>query len=156
MPRRDDEPGDGVGYHPDHARLLLHSHRQLTGRDLLPAQSASAQALYEAPFVVLSHDAGADPRFTYANRTAQRLFEMPWPEIVGMPSRFSAEPLLREERQRLLERVARDGYIDDYCGVRVSRSGRRFLVRNATVWNLLDDDRIVGQAAAFSDWQPLG
>ncbi len=155
MPLRDAEPGEGTGYHADHARLLQHSHRQLTGRDLLPARTASAQALYEAPFVVLSHDAGADPRFTYANRTAQRLFEMPWAEIVGMPSRFSAEPLLREERQRLLERVARDGYIDDYCGVRVSRSGRRFLVRNATVWNLLDDGRIVGQAAAFSDWQAL-
>lgn len=154
-----DEPSAANQYLVDHASLLLTSHLRLTGRPLMPPCLNAEQAarnLYHAPFVVLSHDTAADPRFTYANLAAQRLFEMPWAEIVGLPSRYSAEPLAREERQRLLERVARQGYIDDYQGVRVSRSGQRFLVRNATVWNLLDaDGRPRGQAASFADWRPL-
>ncbi len=149
-------PAVANGYRAEHARLLLDSFHRLTGRELLPASTDAARALYEAPFVVLSHDAGADPRFTYANLTAQCLFEMPWDEIVGLPSRYSAEAPLREERQRLLERVARDGYIADYRGVRVAKSGRRFLVQDATVWNLHDDrGAAVGQAATFAVWETL-
>lgn len=140
----------------DLVQTLLQSHRRLTGRDLLPpglAPAEAARALYHAPFVVLAHDTAADPLFIYANLAAQRLFELTREEIVGMPSRYSAEPLLREERQRLLERVARDGYIDDYRGVRVSRSGKRFLIGRATVWNLADGDGTpCGQAATFAEW----
>jgi hypothetical protein len=41
-------------------------------------------------------------------------------------------------------------------GVRVSRTGRRFLVSNATVWNLTDElGRAAGQAATFSTWKNL-
>ena len=46
--------------------------------------------------------------------------------------------------------------VDDYRGVRISRTGRRFLVQHATVWNVLDEDGgRVGQAVAFLDWTPL-
>lgn len=152
------EPQEANDYLVAQARQLLASHLHLTGRPLLPTGEAIAvaRALYLAPFAVLAHDTHDDPRFTYANRTAQQLFELPWPEIVGMPSRFSAEPVARDERQRLLERVARDGYIDDYSGVRVAKSGRRFMIRRATVWNLLDEHgHKTGQAATFSDWHAL-
>lgn len=152
-------PDESNDYLAGHARLLLQSYRRLTGRDLLPPGLATAEAarrLYQASFVVLAHDTAADPRFTYANLTAQQLFAMPWRQIVGMPSRYSAEPLLREERQRLLERVARTGYIDDYQGVRIAASGQRFLVRQATVWNLSDESgRPQGQAASFATWEAL-
>lgn len=97
----------------------------------------TAKGLYDAPFVVLAHDTAPDPVFFYANRQAQRLFEMTWAEMVALPSRHSAEPLAREDRQRLLDRVSRSGYIDDYTGVRISRAGKRFLIAKATVWNLL-------------------
>lgn len=141
------------------ALLLLASHRRLTGRELLPPAATpelTARALYDAPFVVLAHDASADPLFTYANRAAQRRFAMTREQIVGLPSRLSAEPLVREERQRLLERVAAQGYIDDYRGVRIDARGRRFEIRRATVWNLLDAaGAVVGQAAAFSEWTEL-
>lgn len=154
-----DEPGDANDFQLAHTTLLLDSYRRLTGRALVPpclSPEQAARALYLAPFVVLSHDTAADPRFTYANLTAQGLFEMPWAEIVGLPSRYSAEPLARAERQRLLERVAAHGYIDDYQGVRVSKTGKRFLVRDACVWNLLDAaGRRVGQAASFGSWQIL-
>lgn len=153
------EPGDSNFYLRDHALLLLASYRRLTGRDLLPAALPALQAardLYHAPFVVLSHDTATDPVFTYANLAAQRLFAMPWSEIVGMPSRLSAEAMRRDERQRLLDRVAADGYIDDYNGVRIAKTGRRFMISNSTVWNLTDASGVRrGQAATFSEWQPV-
>ena len=152
------EPRKSNDFLVAHAMRLVESHLRLTGRALLPDGPAAgmARALYHAPFVVLAHGTGDDPLFTYANLAAQHRFELPWAEIVGMPSRFSAEPLARDERQRLLERVARDGYIDDYSGVRITKSGRRFMIRRATVWNLIDahGDKM-GQAATFSDWQAL-
>jgi len=115
-----------------------------------------AQALYEAPFVVLAHDGGQDPRFTYANQTAQRLWEMPWDTFIGMPSRLSAEPDLREVRATMLARVQRDGYIDDYQGIRISSTGQRFELGKTIVWNLQENDTFCGQAATFSAWQMLG
>jgi hypothetical protein len=143
----------------DHAALLIRCHRHWTGRDLIdPAltPTEAARALYEAPFAVLSHDTEADPRFSYANLTAQCLFEMPWPEIVGLPSRYSAEPLVREERERLLQRVAEHGFIDDYSGIRIAKSGLRFSIGAATVWNLFDEQgNPAGQAASFGEWQCL-
>lgn len=152
------EPQESNDFLDALARRLVESHWRLTGRALL-AEGAGGEvgrALYFAPFVVLAHDAADDPRFIYANLAAQALFELPWPEIVGMPSRLSAEPVAREERQRLLERVGRDGYIDDYSGVRVAKSGRRFMIRRATVWNLLDaDGNKTGQAATFAEWLAL-
>lgn len=140
---------------------LLASHRHLLGIDLLPvvpgeAADRTAARLYAAPFVVLAHDHSPDPRFTYANLAAQRLFERRWDEFVGLPSRLSAEAPAREERERLLERVTRQGYIDDYAGVRISATGRRFRIEHATVWNLVDAaGRPIGQAATFADWSDV-
>ncbi|NWG87297.1 MAG: MEKHLA domain-containing protein [Hydrogenophilaceae bacterium] len=153
------EPGPANDWLAGHAARLIKCYRHWTGRDLIAPglpPGESARALYEAPFVVLSHDTAADPSFTYANLSAQRLFEMPWAEIVGLPSRLSAEPLVREERERLLKRVAGQGFIDDYSGIRIAKSGLRFSIHRATVWNLFDEQgHPAGQAACFSDWRPL-
>jgi fermentation-respiration switch protein FrsA (DUF1100 family) len=128
---------------------LLDSYRHWTGGEVLEGDQ-SARAVYHAPFAVMLHESGDDPRFTYANLAAQKLFEMSWPEIVGLPSRLSAEPLALAERERLLARVAAQGYIDDYSGVRIARSGRHFTIQQATVWNLLGSDGVLpGQAACF-------
>lgn len=153
------EPSAGNRYQAGHAALIVGSHLRLLQRELLPEAGDPvelARRLYHAPFVVLAHDTADDPVFFYANLAAQRLFEMAWAEIVRLPSRYSAEPLARGERQRLLDRVAQHGFIDDYAGVRVSASGKRFQVANARVWNLVEAaGRVVGQAAAFSDWTLL-
>lgn len=153
------EPGPANDWLVEHARLLMHCYRHWTTRPLLdPSLSKvdAARALYEAPFVVLSHNTEPDPRFTYANLAAQRLFEMPWHEIVGLPSRYSAEPIARDERERLLQCVAAQGFIDDYSGVRIAKSGNRFQITQATVWNLIDSaGRPSGQAACFANWQDI-
>jgi hypothetical protein len=81
---------------------------------------------------------------------------MTWEEFTALPSRLSAEPVHRDERARLLEVVGRKGYIDDYRGIRIAKSGRRFRIEQATVWNLLDEaDGIAGQAATFKTWVDL-
>jgi len=150
------EPNESNGFQAAHAMLLLDSYRQLTGRNLLPAgqsPESAAHDLYFAPFVVLSHDTAPDPVFTYANLTAQKLFAMLWQEIVGLPSRLSAEPGQREDRQRLLQLVTSQGYMDDYRGVRIASTGKRFEIRQATVWNLTSrSGERLGQAATFSKW----
>ena len=72
------------------------------------------------------------------------------------PSRLTAEPMHRDERARLLERTCRDGYVDDYSGIRISQSGRRFRVEQAIVWNLVDAaGHLRGQALTFDTWTPL-
>ena len=136
--------------------LITGSFRRLTGRDLA-GPSADANWLYHnAPFVVLAHDGGTDPRFIYANKTAQACFEYTADELIGLPSRLSAEAPERAARQRLLERVARDGFIADYAGIRIAKSGRRFYIENAIVWQLIDEKgTLQGQAATFATWRDI-
>lgn len=112
-----------------------------------------ARELYHAPFAVVSHNTDSDPIFNYANLKAMERFEMDWQTFTNLPSRLSAEAINQEERARLLSRVAEDGFIDDYSGVRISSSGKRFMIRHATVWNLMGEDGVyAGQAAMFSNW----
>ena len=152
------EPNPDNLFLAEHARLLLDSYQRLTGKELVPAGDPAqrAKALYEADSIVVSHDTAPDPVFNYANLAAQRLFGMGWDTFVALPSRLSAEPTHRDERQRLLDAVTRNGYIDDYAGIRVTASGRRFQVDAATVWNLTNDaGNYAGQAAMFSQWRFL-
>jgi hypothetical protein len=144
---------------PAHAMAIARiaaSHLALTGRALVPAGEDPVLALWQAPCAVLAHGTESDPRFFFANAMALARFGMAVEAMVGLPSRLSAEALLREERQALLDRVTRDGFIDDYAGVRIAADGTRFRIEAATVWNLVDRDGSVhGQAAAFSRWTEL-
>lgn len=139
-------------------RLIDTNFARYLGRPLAAAAGMNgADWLYhEAPFAVLAHDNSADPRFIYANETAQRCFEYSWHELVGMHSRLSAEQPARAERQRLLDAVTRDGFVTDYRGVRIAKSGRRFWILDGIVWQLHDEHGIHrGQAAMFTRWQDL-
>jgi hypothetical protein len=153
------EPHAENGFCAAYARLLCASFRHWTGRMLVEAAATGddvGRLLFEAPFAVLAHGGGDDPVFCYGNRTALSLFELSWAELTRLPSRLSAEPDARPERARLLQRVSEAGFIDDYSGVRIARSGRRFRIRRAVVWNLRDEaSRCCGQAARFGDWERL-
>jgi PAS domain S-box-containing protein len=138
---------------PDFFTLLGESYARLLGKPLVPDEelppAEAARWLYEdAPFGVLAHDTQADPVFVYGNLRAQRLFGYTWNELTALPSRLSAEAPERSERQAFLEQVTRDGYVDGYRGVRVTKSGERFWIERATVWQLFDRDGVYrGQAA---------
>ena len=70
-----------------------------------------------------------------------------------LPSRLSAEPVNQAERERLLALVTQNGYIDNYAGVRISSTGKRCMIKNAVVWNLVDNGIYKGQAACFTEWE---
>ncbi len=72
------------------------------------------------------------------------------------PSRLTAEPVDRPERERMLEAARVRGYFDGYRGVRITSEGKRFFVEQALIWAVLDasGDR-VGQAATFAQWRFL-
>lgn len=148
----DDARADLVG-------TLRESLVRLTGRDLAEGLDLSHgldHAVRHAPYVLVAHDTAPDPVFVYGNDTALSLFELDWDAFTSLPSRLSAEPVERDERERLLHRVAEHGYIDDYRGVRVSSTGRRFVIEDAVVWDVVDHDGAVrGQAALFDRWTPL-
>ncbi len=140
-----------------HALLLKKSYHRLLLKDLIPdnlSDKKFAKQLFDAPFAVASHDTSSDPIFNYANLKALELFELNWEELILLPSRFSAEPVNQAERERLLSKVTKRGYIDHYEGVRISTTGNRFMIKNAVVWNLNDDQGIYkGQAACFGEWE---
>ncbi|HEX4252571.1 MAG TPA: MEKHLA domain-containing protein [Pseudonocardia sp.] len=148
---------------PDFAALLVTSHLKVVGTPLAPEHLTSdlsprelARWLYrDAPFVLLAHRLTADPAFCYANLVGQRCFGYTWDEFSGLPSRYSAAAPDRAERDRLFEQVDARGYIDDYRGLRIAKSGAQFWIERATVWNLVDGDgRLQGQAAAFAPPEP--
>lgn len=137
----------------DRMQLIVESYARLTGRPLLPMSDADPDELWNAPFALIAHSIEADPIFFYGNRTAIELFGTGAPGLIAMPSRLSVKPVNRAERDLLFRRVARDGFIDDYAGDRVTTRGREFRIEQATVWTLLDgNDEIQGQAARFDNW----
>jgi hypothetical protein len=142
-----------------HTRLLLDAFEQALHRPLMPRSGddgRDAEARYRAPFVVVSHGTEEDPILNYGNAAALALWETDWATLTRLPSRLTAEPVAREERAAMLERARRDGFIDNYAGVRLTASGRRFRIENAVVWNLADSQgRPAGQAASFADWHFL-
>lgn len=143
----------------DWSQILLNSFNHFLGYQLIPRnlnKEAQAQALFEAPFAVVSHGIQEDPIFNYANKMALELWSMTWDEFTKTPSRLSAEPINREERQAMLQQAKQQGYIDNYRGVRISSTGTRFLIEKAIVWNLVDSSGAKsGQAATFANWTML-
>ena len=131
--------------------LVAESYARLLGRSLVEAKADVAAALWASPLAIVAHGNEADPVFFFGNAAALAAFETNPASFVRMPSRLSAEALLRKERQALLDRVTANGFIDDYAGIRISAKGRRFRIGPATVWNLIDAaGKRQGQAACFA------
>ena len=143
-----------AGDDPEFGALLTGSHLRIVGIPLADTRLSPAEAAHwlyhEAPFGLLAHELSTDPVFRYANLTAQRVFGYDWAEFDGLPSRLSAASPDRAERAHLLDDVMRDGFSNDYRGLRISKSGAQFWIEDATVWNLVNEDNeLRGQAAAF-------
>lgn len=133
-------------------QLLIDSHLRVVGRTLVPPEvpeHAAMEWLYHhAPFGLLAHDIGEDPRFVYGNRRAQSIFGYSWEELTALPSRLSAAAPERSEREAFLRKVKLDGYVSDYRGERITKDGRRFWISDVTVWQLVDENQVLlGQAA---------
>jgi hypothetical protein len=150
---------DAVGL----ARLLAHSFRRFTGKDIVPDAAKRedknlAQALYMADVAIVAHGAEADPVFCYGNACALGLWEMDWQDFTQLPSRLSAQAdtSIQADRDALLRKALQNGWVDDYTGVRISRTGRRFRISDTLLWNLTDEQgRRHGQAAYIRNWHYL-
>jgi hypothetical protein len=135
-------------------RLIVSSYQRLTGKPLIDSVPTDTAALcatvWNAPHAIVAHGTEDDPIFFYGNRLALQMFEMSFEEFAHLPSRLSAEPLAQEARVKLLEKVTRQGYVDNYSGMRIAKNGRRFMITDTTVWNLIDErGEHQGQAAVF-------
>jgi hypothetical protein len=146
---------------------IVRGHQRGYGRPLLAGVGEGspgrlvAQELFAADQVVLAHDGGADPRLIYANAAALRLWGRRWGEMVGLPSRLTAELRERRARAEALAVAQRREALAGYGGIRVDREGRRFRIEGARLWTLRDGPgQARGQAATFGDWwwlaEPLG
>ncbi len=138
---------------------ILDSYERLIGHQLierLGSETDQAESLFKASFVVVSHGTEVDPLLNYANAAALKLWKISISTLLETPSRMTAEAMHRDERAELLERTTRDGYVDDYRGIRIATDGQRFLIDRATVWNLTDKSgHYAGQAATFDQWTTL-
>jgi hypothetical protein len=148
-----DYPSEKNNFLVGHVLDIKNSFRQWLFKELIPdiqSDEQFARQLFYAPFAVVSHDMESDPVFNYANLKALELFELSWEDFTHLPSRLTAEPVNQAERERLLAEVTEKGYIDHYEGVRITSTGKRFLIKNAVVWNLMDkNQQYKGQAARF-------
>ncbi|MDO9311437.1 MAG: MEKHLA domain-containing protein [Nitrosomonas sp.] len=140
-------------------QYLLDSYAHWVKRELIQRNGTpleQAKRLFNSAFVVASHGVENDPLLNYGNQAALNLWAMDWQQFTQTPSRLTAEPVNREKRARMLEQARTQGYISDYCGVRISSTGKRFLVDQAIIWNIHKPDGItIGQGATFSSWKHL-
>lgn len=141
---------DAVAY----AALLASSFHRQTGQ-ILPDE---ASALWHFPQPLVSHGTQADPVFQYANHAALILWELDWHRFTRLPSRLSAEPDpdIQSDRTALLQAALAQGYIDNYQGIRISASGKRFRISKTILWTVTGPcGEIHGQAALIGQIIPL-
>ena len=95
--------------------------------------------LFESSCVVVSHGVEPDPILNYGKSNGLGpVGELSWDrEPIRHPpdSRPSPDPAEREECWNAGEI---EGYFDGYRGVRISSTGKRFLVEHALIWNVID------------------
>ena len=146
-------------FYKNHVERLCSSFHHWTGKPLLPhikSNDDPVLALFDAPFVLVSHGTETVPIFNFGNRNALDLFEITWEQFTRLPSKNSADQDNQQDRAQLMAHVARHGYALDCKGIRISATGRRFLIEGATVWNVIDENNHYhGQAALFDNWAYL-
>ena len=154
--RRPKEPSEAESWHLDWVALLDASLRKRRGKGL-PIEGVtqeSCEALFKSEsLVVVSHDTLDGPEgpiFNYATQAALKLWELDWTSFVKLPSRYSAEEDERAQRAIFMDAVKKNGYCDNYNGIRVSSTGKRFRINDVIIWNVDDKEgHLTGQAAMF-------
>lgn len=139
--------------------IIDDSYKKWMGASLAPSHLSpeeKASFFLTAPFILLSSTPEKDPILNFGNQAALRLWELSWDRLTKLPGRQTAEFSEQKERDQFLKTVRERGFIDDYEGIRISGTGKRFKIKRAVVWNLVDSTGLfLGQAATFSEWEPL-
>ncbi len=152
-------PSNDNGYLADYLQNVLTSLHRLANIELVDSRltiEEQARLVFTGDFYLLAHDSSEDPVFNYGNQQALSLFEMSWDEFTALPSRHSAEAGHRADRERFLQEVATKGYSSAYTGIRISKNGKRFKIKDVLLWNVYDQQgHRIGQAAKFDGFERL-
>ena len=107
--------------------------------------------------IVLSHGiqkAGAGPILNYANSAGLKLFSASWDQLTQMPSRYTADTETdRELRQEFMDEVTKNNIVSNYQGIRIGLDKKKFIIKEAVVWNIIIDNQFLGQAATFVKYE---
>ncbi|MEL6440060.1 MAG: MEKHLA domain-containing protein [Cyanobacteria bacterium J06621_8] len=138
------------------SQIMANSYRQLLGETLIESGNTPeklAQDLFQASFVLVSHNNQPEPIFNYANQTALQLWSLSWEEFTQTPSAATTQPDGRSDRQKMLQQAREQGYIDNYQGIRIAANGQKFRIEQVRLWNLTNESGSrCGQAATFPSW----
>lgn len=129
--------------------------RRATGRNLPLDPAAPGESAWFGDFALLTHRGGAEAVLNYGNLFAQALWACDWEDFTRLPSSATAPQGGREARAAMMDRVMREGFVSGYDGERVAADGRRFAIRDVTIWRLRDDAGDFGVAAFFRRADPL-
>ena len=155
-----DRPAARNHFHQAFIARIAEAFTRVTGTDFeeetgLPRGNLGEGA-WSGDFALLTHRGDQQATLNYGNATALRLWECGWEEFVGLPSVATAPAEAVEARADMMQRVARDGFVRGYGGVRISRKGRLFRIENGIVWRLLEAaGESFGVGAFFSDYRYL-
>ena len=123
-----------------HCFDLYQSYLKHTQKVLFESSSKKlfVDSINQLKFPVASHTYSDLPIFNFANEAMLKLFEMQRHEFIGLPSHQSASRIHQEERECLLDKVKMNGFVENYQGYRIKKNGDTFLIKKATVWNVLN------------------
>jgi hypothetical protein len=140
---------------PAHVKQLLDSFNKYVKRDLIERSGnveIDFRNINNSKTIVVSHNGANDPILNFGNQAALELWELNWEDFTNTPSRKTAESDFREKREKMLKIAEQDGFFDNYEGVRISATGKRFMIKQAIIWNVENEQGDnIGQAATFSD-----
>ena len=139
-----------------HCFDLYQSYLKHTQKVLFESSSKKlfVDSINQLKFPVASHTYSDLPIFNFANEAMLKLFEMQRHEFIGLPSHQSASRRHQEERECLLDKVKMNGFVENYQGYRIKKNGDTFLIKKATVWNVLNHlGETHSQAVIIFDWQ---
>ena len=142
--------------------LLLKSYQKTFNESLLTSpqnfnsELEEGKALFTMPQPVMAHDNTNDPCLNYANASALQLWSRCWKEMIGMPSRLTAPETEQAQRNNALKQADKNHAIKNYQGIRIDSKGKLFMIKNARIWTIWDEQgSIFGQAATFNLWEKI-
>ena len=102
---------------------------------------------------VMAHSNAKDPCLNYANSAALQLWSRCLNEMIGIPSRLTAPKDEQKQRKKALEAALSKNGIKNYQGIRINSKGELFMIKNARVWTIWDENKKpCGQGATFDCW----
>jgi hypothetical protein len=152
---------DGTnGFQKDFVARVARAFAHVTGRDLFAEAgidpAAAGLSAWSGNFALLTHRGDPEAMLNYGNRFALDLWECHWDQFIRTPSRATAPADDVKERTTMMDKVSRDGFVSGYQGRRISRSGKLFLIRDVTVWQLREPSGdSFGVAAFFRNYRRL-